>query len=329
MSSAPTIRTVTLNPAVDEAIAAESLLLGGINRCALDAVDPGGKGVNASRVIHRLGRSTLALGFVAGVTGDFLRTALDAEGVPHAFESVDGLTRINVMLYERASSRRTRLYLPGATVPLARIDALKTALASAPAGSIVLLGGSLPPGLPETLYGDLVAWLHAHDVRTIVDTSGPPLAHALAARPLLIKPSLEEAEELLGRRLPDTASVVAAAREPQERGAAFVVISRGEDGAIGLDAEGAWEARPPAVTACSTVGSGDSMVAALAIALNEGLPFAEGLRLGSAAGAATAITRGTQLCDPHEIERLLGAVVVRKLEPLFGGAPHERPSEKR
>jgi fructose-1-phosphate kinase PfkB-like protein len=149
-------------------------------------------------VIHRLGRSTRALGFLAGVTGNSLRAALDAEGVPHAFENVDGLTRINVMLHERASARRTRLYLPGATVPLARIDALKTTLASAPAGSIVLLGGSLPPGLSETLYGDLVEWLHARNVRTIVDTSGMPLAHALAARPLLVKPSLEEAEKLLG-----------------------------------------------------------------------------------------------------------------------------------
>ncbi len=172
-----------------------------------------------------------------------------------------------------------------------------------------------------------MAWLHTHDMRTIVDTSGTPLAHALAARPLLVNPSLEEAEKLLGRPLPDTASVVAAAHELQERGAAFVVISRGEDGAIGLDAEGAWEARPPAVAACSTVGSGDSMVAALAIAFNEGLPFAEGLRLGSTDGAATAMTHGTQLRDPLEVERLLGAVVVRKLEPLFGGAPHERTPE--
>ncbi len=312
---APVIGTVTMNPAIDEAVSIDSLALGRTNRCRLDAVDPGGKGVNASRVIHRLGRATLALGFVGGVTGAFLRAELDREGVPHAFDDVDGFTRINVMVYERSSARRTRLYLPGAPVVVERLVDLKRRLESAPPGCIVLLGGSLPPGLPETTYADLVMWLHARGMRAIIDTSGEALARALAAKPLLIKPSVEEAEELLGYRLTDDAAIVQAAHELHRRGAEHVVISQGADGAIGVGPDTVWKAIPPIVEACSSVGSGDSMVAGLAIAFNEGCTLAYGLRLGTAAGAATAMTPGTRLCEAEEVEALVRRVIVQKLAP--------------
>ncbi len=273
---APTIRTVTLNPAVDEAIVVERLALGSINRRKLDAVDPGGKGINAGRVIHRLGRSTLVLGFVAGVTGAYVRAALDREGVPHALESIAGLTRINVMLLERASGRRTRMYLPGATVTAIELQRLRASLDDAsagslddaPAGSLVVLGGSLPPGVPATFYAETIRRLNGRGVRCILDTSGAALEQALAARPLLIKPSLDEAEQVLGRSLLERGAVIEAARELQRRGAEYVVISRGEESTIAFVGESIWEAQPPKIAANTTVGSGDSMVAGLAIAIS-------------------------------------------------------------
>lgn len=307
------IITVTLNPAIDEAIAIEEMRLGALNRCALDAVDPGGKGLNASRVISRLGRSTLALGFVAGVTGALVRSRLDAEGVPHAFDEVDGLTRINVMILEHALARRTRLYLPGPRVTAADLGRLYARLEPIARGAVVVIGGSLPPGLPPAVYGELVEWLHGRGARTILDTSGEPLERALSAGPGLIKPNLEEAVELLGRPIVDDDDAVAAAATFRGLGVDRVVISQGASGAIGVDASGAWKARPPAVLVRSTVGSGDSMVAGLAIAMSEGLGLAEGLRLGSAAGAATCAVVGTQLASRGDVERLLPQVVV---EPL-------------
>lgn len=307
------ITTVTLNPAVDEAIAIDEVTLGGLNRCGLDAVDPGGKGLNASRVIARLGRSTLALGFVAGVTGALIRARLDREGVPHAFDEVDGLTRINVMLLERKIARRTRLYLPGPLITPADLERLKARLSGCAAGGIVVLAGSIPPGLPASVYGDLVGWLHARGVRAIVDAEGAALEHALTARPELIKPNVEEAVQLLGRPITDDRDALAAAAAFRALGAERVVISQGPRGAIALDAEGAWKAYPPAVLVRSTIGPGDSMVAGLAIALDEGLGLAEGLRLGTAAGAATSMVPGTQLCDPRDVTRLLPLV---RVEPL-------------
>jgi 1-phosphofructokinase family hexose kinase len=313
-----TITTVTLNPAVDVAVTVERLVQGGTNRCRLDSVDPGGKGLNASRVIGRLGRPTLALGFLGGPTGQMVRARLDAEGVPYCFDEVDDLTRLNTMVYELLNGQRTRIYLPGARVDPAKIEWLRERLADVPAGSTVILAGSVPPGLPHDVYRDLVGWLGARRVRTVVDTSGAALAAALDARPTLIKPNTDEVMELLGRTLATDEDVVAAAGELRQRGAEHVVISQGAAGAIAVGPEGVWKAVPPAVRARSTVGSGDSMVAGLAIALNEGKDVAEALRLGTAAGAATAITPGTQLCRPGDVTRFLPQVtIVRRGE---GGA---------
>lgn len=312
------ITTVTLNPAVDEAIAIEEIALGEINRCDLDAVDPGGKGLNASRVIARLGRRTLALGFVAGVTGALIRARLDAEGVPHAFDDVPGLTRINVMVLERRVSRRTRLYLPGPRVGAADLARVRERLAALTEGETVVIGGTVPPGLEPSVYGDLVGWLRERGVRTVVDASGAALESALAAGPELIKPNVEEAVALIGRPLAGDDDVLEAARSLRALGAARVVISQGPHGAIGVDAEGAWKVRAPAVLVRTTVGAGDSMVAGLAIAVDEGMGLAEGLRLGTAAGTATCAVPGTQLGSRAEVERLLAEITV---EPIGISTP--------
>jgi 1-phosphofructokinase family hexose kinase len=312
MSQRP-ILTVTLNPTIDEAVAIDQLELGSTNRCQLDALDPGGKGLNASRVIWRLGRKTVALGFLGGVTGEMVRDRLDAEGVPHDFDEVAELTRLNVMIYERATGRRTRLYLPGARVEPGQLADLRRRLGEVPPGGVVVLGGSLPPGLPVVTYRDLIQWLKEREVRTIVDVSGPALAAALEAGPTVIKPNVEEAVEILGQPLVDEADLLQAAHEFQTRGAANVIISQGARGAIGVSPDGAWKAIPPSVVARSTVGSGDSMVAGLAIAFNEDLDLAEGLRLGTATGTATAIIPGTRLCHPEDVERLFPQVQVYRI----------------
>jgi 1-phosphofructokinase family hexose kinase len=308
------ITSVTLNPAVDEAISLDEIALGELNRCDLDAVDPGGKGLNASRVVARLGRRTRALGFVAGVTGELIRARLDAEGVPHAFDDVSGLTRINVMVLERVRARRTRLYLPGPQMDAADVARLRARLETCAAGETVIIGGSVPPGLDAGVYGDLVCWLRSRGVRTVVDAAGAALERALAARPELIKPNVEEAIALLGRPLANDDDVLDAARSLRALGAARVVISQGAHGAIGVDETGAWKVRAPAILVRTTVGAGDSMVAGLAIALDEGRGLAEGLRLGTAAGTATCAVPGTQLGSREEIERLLPGITVRRMD---------------
>ncbi|HLI97375.1 MAG TPA: 1-phosphofructokinase [Candidatus Baltobacteraceae bacterium] len=309
----PCITTVTLNPALDEAVALETLTLGGKNRCSLDSLDPGGKGVNASRVIRRLGRATLALGFAGGLTGELLRNNLDSEGVPNAFVRVGESTRVNIMIYERGSGRRSRLYLPGPHVTEEALREIESRLSEVPQQSVVVLGGSVPPGVAPTVYRDLVHALNEGHVKCIVDTSGEALAAVLPAHPDLVKPNIEEASALLQRALLDDEDVLAAARELRELGAEQVVISQGAQGAVGVNAAGAWKAVPPRIVAYSTVGSGDSMVAGLAIAMDEGGSLVDGMRLGSAAGAATAMISGTQLCRAQDVHALLDRIDVHEL----------------
>ena len=309
------IVTITLNPAIDEAVSIDHFVLGSTNRCRLDSLDPGGKGVNVSRLIRRLGRATIALGFVGGVTGALLRARLDVEGVPNDFDDVPDLTRLNVMVYESALGRRTRAYLPGARVDPSKLDALRTRLAAIPPASTVVIGGSIPPGLAPTVYRDLVGELKDRGIAVIVDSSGPSLAAAIGAGPTLIKPNVEEAAEILGRPLVDDRDVTQAALDLMRRGAKNVVVSQGEEGAIGVGPEGCWKAVPPKIAAISTVGSGDSMVAGLAIAIADGRGLAEGLRLGTAAGAATAMTPGTQLGQADDVAALLPQVAVNAIPP--------------
>jgi 6-phosphofructokinase 2 len=307
------IVTVTLNPAIDEAISIGAIALGEINRCRFDSLDAGGKGLNASRVMHRLGRATLVLGFVGGLTGTLLRALLDAEGVPHALDDVEEMTRMNVMLRERGAGRRTRLYLPGPHIGPSRLEDLQRRLEAVDPGGVVVLGGSLPPGLPESTYFDLVDWLRSRGVRAVVDTSAKALMRVLPARPALIKPNADEAGALLNRRVVSGADAVEAARQLQRLGAENVVISLGAAGAVGVGPDGAWKAVGPQVEVRSTVGSGDSMVAGLAIALNEHTGLAEGLRLGTAAGAGTAMSPATHLCRREDFDRLLPAVTMHAL----------------
>ncbi|HEY9085874.1 MAG TPA: 1-phosphofructokinase [Candidatus Tyrphobacter sp.] len=306
------IATLTLNPAIDFPMAFDALRLGETNRGGSSGFDPGGKGVNASRVIHRLGGPTIAYGFSGGVVGALLCTRLDDEQVSHAFEEIEGTTRMNVMLYERETQRRTRLLLDGPRIEPRHLDALLKRLGEIPRGGTAVLGGSIPPGLPMTIYRDLVSWLNQRGVRCIVDASGSALAHVLAAHPALIKPNVEEAGEVLARALDGDAAVLEAAVELQRRGANAVVISQGAAGAIGVSEEGAWKAIAPKIEVRSTVGSGDSMVGGIAFALDRGASFAQALRMGTAAGTATAMAPQRHLCRAEDVKRLLPHVVMRE-----------------
>lgn len=313
------ITTVTLNPSIDVPIAIDCIALGATNRCASSALEPGGKGLNASRVMHRLGAPTLAVGFAGGITGALLRHKLDEEGVPHAFEEVEGMTRLDVMLFERLTNRRTRLLAQGPQLDVAHFARLHATL-HVRSGDIVVFGGSIPPGLPATIYRDAVAELGARGARCIVDASGEALALALEAKPALVKPNEEEAAEAVGRSLRDDIDFLEAAIELRARGAAAVVISLGARGAVAVDATGAWRVRVPQGAVRSTVGSGDSMVAGLATGMARGQLLPQALALGAAAGTATAMAPGRNLCSAADVQALLAQISVERIDALLVSA---------
>ncbi|MGC4114124.1 MAG: 1-phosphofructokinase family hexose kinase [Myxococcales bacterium] len=317
------IVSVTPNPALDQTVWLDRLELGRINRTAESQLDPAGKGVNVSRMIHRLGWPTVAFGFLGGETGTLIQDALDAEGVQHHFVRVPGRTRISMTV--REPGRSTSLFGGGPPVgpqQLATLDGLLGYWLLA--AKVLVLAGSLPPGFPPTTYATWIRAARSRDVRVILDASGEPLRLGLATGVDLVKPNLAEAESLLGHPLPDLPSQLAGAREIAAMSAnpsTAVVLSLGASGALCVQGTSAWRALPPTVPDRSTVGSGDSMVAGLAVALARGASLPEGLRLGTAAGAATAMTPGTALGASSDVQTLLPLVTIQMLgEPVSADA---------
>jgi 1-phosphofructokinase family hexose kinase len=307
------ILTVTPNPAVDQTMWLEQISLGAVNRVAEAQLDPAGKGINVSRVAHRLGCPTLAFGFLAGEAGEIIERLLDEEEVLHYFVRVPGQTRLNVTFME-ASGRATSLYGPGPSVREEHLAELQKIVCSwLQSARVLVLAGSLPPGAPASTYASYISAARTCGVPVLLDADGETLRQGIAAGPDLIKPNLAEAERLLGRELRDLAAVEKGARELSLRGIPTVVLSMRDQGAICAQGERVWRVIPPTVKRRSTVGSGDSMVAGLAVTLARGGDILEGLRVGAAAGAATAAAPGTLLGTAAEIEAFLPEV---RIEPL-------------
>jgi len=303
------IITITSNPAVDQTMWVRKLEPGEVNRAHETQLDPAGKGINVSRVAHRLSAPTMALGFLGGETGDLVEHALTAERVPHHFVRVAGRTRINITINDEATGVATNCWAPGPTISATEAAELRSLIEVwLDAGRILVLAGSLAAGLPVDTYADWTRMARAKGVRVIVDASGEALTRALAARPDLIKPNVAEAEVLLGRRLPSFEAVVEAARELEAGGIGIVVISMGGEGLVCASGGSVWRVRPPAIQRRSTVGSGDSLVAGIALTLARGGRIEEGLRLGTAAGAATAMSAGTSLATADEVAALVPRV---------------------
>lgn len=302
------IISVTLNPAVDQTAWVDRLEPGRVHRVRETHIDPAGKGINASRMAHRLGWPTIAFGFVGGETGNIVRKALEGEGVPLHFVPVAGQTRINVTIVDGAGA--SSFFGPGPEVApeaLASLDGLLRFWL--PAGRVLVLAGSVPRGVPADTYAQWVRAAHDRGVKVFLDADDEALRLGIEAGPDLIKPNVEEAERLLGRPLgDDDAAVAAAARELSARGIETVVISMGRRGAICARGRTAWRIHPPEVPRRSTVGSGDAMVAGIAVALARGDDIEHALALGTAAGAATAMSAGTALGTPEDVGTLLPRV---------------------
>ena len=308
------IITLTLNPAVDQTMVVSEVTLGEVNRVREVYLDPAGKGINVSRMVHRLGWPTIAFGFLAGEMGLLAEKALDNEGVQYHFVHVPGQTRLNVALIDESTGVLTNYNGRGLRVDeesVARLDEVLTFWLQA--GSVLVLAGSLPRGMPEDTYARYIELAKAAGSKTILDADGEPLRLGLEAEPTLIKPNRPEAQRLLGRMLPNLEAVTDAARELAATQSTIVIISMGGNGAVYATKDGAWLAVPPEIELNSSVGSGDALVAGLAVALAGDRPLVEGLREGTAAGAATAQTAGTTPGSKEEVARLLPQVQIKEL----------------
>ena len=308
------IYTVTLNPAVDKTVYVDNFAIDTVNRATSVRQDAGGKGINVSKTIKALGGESTAVAFLGGSSGALIASALGEAGIAVRSFEVPGTTRTNTKVVDLASHTYTDINEPGAPVTKALLDdALAILALGINPGDIVVLSGSLPSGASANTYARWTRACRKAGARVFLDADGEALIEGIAANPSLIKPNEVELGRMLGRELTEDADIVAAARELVEQGIAQVMVSMGGSGAIFVTERGAWRLHQPTVDVVSTVGAGDSVVAALAYAAEQELPIDQTARLCMATGAATVMRPGTEPARRDDIDRLIDQVSIEAL----------------
>lgn len=298
------VYTVTFNPALDYVVRMDSFQAGEVNRTTSEEVQFGGKGINVSTVLRNLGVDNVALGFLAGFTGQALDQGLRKAGIQTDFIWLEeGLTRINVKI---KAGQETEINGRGPVIPDAALEALFTKLDQLKEGDILVLAGSIPTSLPDDIYQRILARLEGRGILSVVDATRDLLCAVLPYRPFLIKPNNIELGEIFGRTLRDDGEIRDCARQLQERGARNVLVSMAGDGSLLLDeAGGCHRLGVPKGQVRNSVGAGDSMVAGFLVGWLNAHSYEAAHRMGTAAGSATAFSDG--LATGEQVKALLDA----------------------
>lgn len=314
------IATVTLNPAIDHNIEVDEIKFDDVTKIRSSFMQPGGKGINVSRVINILGGPTVAYGFIAGREGGQLSMLLAEEGVLNSFIAVKGgSTRVNVIVTERSTGRQIRMNGEGPRVEVEELELLKDRLLRFGKGgscavSFMVFAGSIPPGLTKNVYNYLIEEVQSIGIRCVLDADGEALKYGVKAKPFMIKPNTYELERLLDRKVEKDEDVVDYAKRIVDMGVEIVAVTRGGKKAYLVGRDFVFEGIPPKIKVVSAVGSGDSFIGAFLYAIYLGKTLEEAFKWGMAAGAATAMVHGTGLMTLELFEEMLPQVVVNRIE---------------
>lgn len=285
------IYTVTFSPAIDYIVYMDDLKLGETNRSKKETYYFGGKGINVSTILGRLGVENTAMGFVSGFTGEALEKGLEKEGLKTDFVHLDqGITRINIKI---KMERETEINTQGASITKEKLEALLEKLEMLTEGDTLVVSGNIPNTLPKDVYQQIFSRLEGRGIRFVADATGELLKNVLGYGPFFVKPNKEELEELIEAPIKSEEDLEAGAKKLQELGACNVLVSLGGEGAYLLCETGA-SYRMDAVRekAINTVGAGDSLVAGFLAGYLKTGDYEKALKLGVAAGSATACSEG-------------------------------------
>ena len=285
------ILTVTMNPCIDKTIYLDELEVGAYNRVKNTRIDVAGKGLNVSTVLNHLGEDTLC------------------------FVYADGSIRTNIKLFEQNSHIMTEINEAGPTVSSSLIDKLIDEIdARLEHTHILVLSGSIPPGVPADIYRRLIRMAHRKDVKTVLDTAGEPFALGLEEKPFLVKPNSLEFEQTFKKDLKAGKGPLEVARSVIESGVSYLCISMGADGALLLDREHAYRAKALPIEAKGLTGAGDSMVAGMCYALRRHLGSEDMLRYAMACSAGSVRQEGTLLARESDVKELLPQVEIEVID---------------
>ncbi|MCR4567892.1 MAG: 1-phosphofructokinase [Pseudobutyrivibrio sp.] len=296
------IYTVTFNPAIDYVVRMDGDLLPGMtNRSVSEECYYGGKGINVSMVLSELGQKSTALGFVAGFTGRAIDEAVRQAGIDSEFITLkDGLSRINVKL---KATEETEINAQGPKIDEASQKALFDKLSKLKEGDVLILAGSIPNSLPDDVYEKILSMLQGRGIEFVVDATKDLLKNVLKYHPFLIKPNNFELGEIIGKTLTTDDEIYEGALELQKLGARNVLISMAADGAVLVDETGKkYRIGVPKGKVRNSVGAGDSMVAGFVAGYMKTGDYDTALKMGTAAGSATAFSDG--LAKAVDIEKL-------------------------
>jgi 1-phosphofructokinase len=302
------IYTVTLNPSVDYIVSVEHFEIGSLNRTAADTKFPGGKGINVSRVMNRLGVESNALGFIGGFTGTFVEDFLKNEHIQTNFIKVSGDTRINVKL---KTEEETEINGQGPIITESHQEEFFEAFYKMNKDDIVVLAGSIPGTLPASIYKKIILICNEKGIKVVADVSGEALKQVVSEKPYLIKPNHHELGELFGTEIKTVEEALMYGKKLIEKGVKHVIVSLAEKGALLITEDYSYAANVPKGKVLNSVGAGDSVVGGFLSALSKNYSFEEAFKLGVAAGSATAFS--LELCTKEKIEELLPHIQVKKV----------------
>jgi len=307
------IVTITFSPCIDKSTSVQSLIPEKKLKCRPPKLEPGGGGINVARAIKKLGGEATAIFPSGGYTGNFFNHLLEKENVPSVIIESTNETRENIIVLDESTNNQYRFGMPGTELNENEWKQCLDAVKKVNNAEFIIASGSLPPGVPLDIYGQLAKIAKAKNAKYIVDTSGEALKKAVDEGVYLLKPNLGELGSLTGKKelqhseAKDIASGIIAKGKCE-----VIVISMGAAGAMLLTNEIAEIIIPPPVKRKSTVGAGDSMVAGIIFYLSLGKNLSEAIRYGVACGTAATMNSGTELCRKNDADKLYTSI--KKIE---------------
>lgn len=307
------ILTVTLNPTLDKLYIVGDYNKGTVVRVNNAINSAGGKGLNVSRVLNLLGEKVIATGFLGGFTGEYINHLLSPLNIQKSFIKTDIETRSCVNIRETCGNM-TEFLESGREISQNYIDEFsekyKLLLKDT---SIVVISGSVPKGISDTFYSELISYAKKENKKVILDTSNELLKKNLKSSPTLIKPNIYELGQILGTEISSQNQIIEAGQEIRRIGIETVVVSMGEEGAIIVCDNGVYHGIPPKINTLNTVGCGDSMVAGFAYSMSKNLGIEESIRTSVAVSAANALSYEIGEFDIDVYKSLYNQVKVCKI----------------
>lgn len=308
------IFTVTLNPAVDKTLSIPNFNIGQVNRVESLRVDAGGKGINVSKTVKELKGESIAFGFIGGKSGEFIKEYLDAIGIKNDFIWINNEIRTNIKIVDTANNTFTDINEAGPTVSPKDLEKImKKILDAAYENSVLVLSGSIPNGLGSSTYKDIIEYVSSKNVKVILDAEGELFIEGIKAQPYLVKPNKYELEKAFNIKIDNDLVLIEVCRKIIDMGVKYVVVSLGEKGSIMVSKDKVLKAKGLKVDVKSTVGAGDSMVAALALSIERHYEMDYALRFAAATSTANVMTEGTQTAEYEVINELINKIEIEEI----------------